>query len=77
MPVNYYLRRGVISLYHDSPIAGHLGISNMTWAIACDYWWHNVKQTIMDYIKGYSSTIQQSSGFSLFVPHVDRDGDFH
>jgi hypothetical protein len=52
IPVNYYLRRGVISLYHDSPTAGHLGISNMTWAIACDYWWHNMKQTIMDYIKG-------------------------
>jgi len=46
------LRRGVISLYHDSPTAGHPGISNTTWAIARDYWWPNMKQTITDYIKG-------------------------
>jgi hypothetical protein len=45
------LRRGVISLYHDSPTAGHLGISNTTWAIVCDYQWPNMKQTITDYIK--------------------------
>jgi hypothetical protein len=46
------LRRGVISLYHNSPTAGHLGISNTTWAIAWDYWWPNMKQTIMEYVKG-------------------------
>jgi hypothetical protein len=46
------LRRGVISLYHDSPTAGHPGISNTTWAIARDYWWPNMKQTIAEYIKG-------------------------
>jgi hypothetical protein len=49
---NLSLRRGVISLYHDSPMAGHRGISNTTWAIAHDYWWPNMKQTITDYIKG-------------------------
>ena len=46
------LRRGVISLYHDSPTAGHPGISNTTWAIARDYWWPGMKQTITEYIKG-------------------------
>jgi hypothetical protein len=46
------LRRGVISLYHDSPTAGHPGISNTTWTIARDYWWPNMKQTITDYVKG-------------------------
>jgi hypothetical protein len=46
------LRRGVISLYHYSPTARHLRISNTTWAIVCDYWWLNMKQTIMDYVKG-------------------------
>ena len=49
---NLPLRRGVISLYHDSPTAGHPGISNTTWAIARDYWWPSMKQTITDYIKG-------------------------
>jgi hypothetical protein len=46
------LKRGVISLYHDSPTAGHPGISNTTWALARDYWWPNMKQTIAEYIKG-------------------------
>jgi hypothetical protein len=46
------LRRGVISLYHNSPTAGHPGISNTTWAIVHDYWWPNMKQTITNYVKG-------------------------
>jgi hypothetical protein len=46
------LRRGVISLYHDSPTAGHLGISNTTWAIVRDYWLPNMKATVTEYIKG-------------------------
>ena len=33
-------------------MAGHPGISNTTWAIAHNYWWPNMKQTITDYIKG-------------------------
>jgi hypothetical protein len=46
------LRRGVTSLYHDSPTTGHPGISNTTWAIAHDYWWPNMKQTSTEYVKG-------------------------
>jgi hypothetical protein len=46
------LKRGVISLYHDSPTAGHPGISNTTWALARDYWWPNMKQTVAEYVKG-------------------------
>jgi hypothetical protein len=46
------LRRGVISLYHDSLTAGHPGISNTTWAIAHHYWWLNMKQAVTEYIKG-------------------------
>ena len=46
------LKRGVISLYHDSPMAGHLGISNTTWAIAQDFWWPSMKKDITEYIKG-------------------------
>jgi hypothetical protein len=46
------LRRGVISLYHDSPTAGHPGISKTLWSINQDFWWPNMKQTVTDYIKG-------------------------
>ena len=46
------LKRGVISLYHDSPMAGHPGISNTTWAITRDFWWPAIKKDITKYIKG-------------------------
>ena len=46
------LKRGVISLYHDSPTAGHPGISNTTWAITWDFWWPSMKKDITEYIKG-------------------------
>ena len=46
------LKRGVISLYHDSPTAGHPGISNTTWAIAWEFWWPAMKKDITEYVKG-------------------------
>ena len=46
------LKRGVISLYHDSITAGHPGISNTTWAIAKDFWWPAMKKDVTEYIKG-------------------------
>ena len=46
------LRRGVISLYHDSITAGHPGISNTTWAIARDFWWPALKKDVTEYVKG-------------------------
>ena len=46
------LKRGVISLYHDSPTAGHPGISNTTWAITRDFWWPAVKKDVTEYVKG-------------------------
>ena len=46
------LKRGVISLYDDSPTAGHPGISNTTWAISRDFWWPAMKKDITKYVKG-------------------------
>ncbi len=46
------LRRGVISLYHDSTTAGHPGISKTLWSISRDYWWPGMKNTITNYVKG-------------------------
>ena len=46
------LKRGVISLYHDSKMAGHPGISNTTWAFTRDFWWPSMKKDITEYIKG-------------------------
>ena len=49
---NDLLRRGVISLYHDSPTAGHPGITNTTRAIARDYWWPALKKNITEFVQG-------------------------
>ena len=46
------LKRGVISLYHDSPTTGHPGISNTMWAVMWDFWWPSMKKDITKYIKG-------------------------
>ena len=46
------LKRGVIRLYHDSPHAGHPGISNTYAMMKKDFWWPNMKQDMKQYIKG-------------------------
>ena len=46
------LRRGVISLYHNSTTAGHPGISNTAWAITRDFWWPALKRDVTEYVKG-------------------------
>ena len=46
------LKRGAISLYHDSVTAGHPGISNTMWAIKRDFWWPMMKKDVTKYMKG-------------------------
>src|SRR6266850_1456598 len=46
------LRRGVITLFHDSLPAGHPGIAKTTNAISRYYWWPGMKDYITQYIKG-------------------------
>ena len=46
------LKRGVISLYHDSVTAGHPRILNTMWAITWDFWWPMMKKDITKYVKG-------------------------
>jgi len=46
------LRRGVLSLYHDSITAGHPGISKTLWTVGQDYWWPGIKDFITNYIRG-------------------------
>ena len=46
------LKRGVISLYHNSITAGHPRISNTMWAITRDFWWPMMKKDVTEYIKG-------------------------
>ena len=46
------LKRGVISLYHNSVTARHPRISNTMWAITQDFWWPMMKKDITEYVKG-------------------------
>ena len=49
---NNDLKKGVLHFYHDTPVAGHPGISNTFSLLKCDYWWPNMKQFVTDYMKG-------------------------
>jgi hypothetical protein len=49
---NDELRRGVISLYHDFPTAGHPGGRKTLFNIARDYWWPTIRIDIADFVKG-------------------------
>jgi len=46
------LKRGVISLFHDSTTSGHPGITKTTQLIVQYYWWPGLKHHVSEYIKG-------------------------
>ena len=46
------LKRGVIHFYHETPSAGHPGISNTYELMKRDFWWPNMKQDAEQYVKG-------------------------
>jgi len=49
---NNTLKRGVISLFHNSTMAGHPGITKTLAAIKPYYWWPGIKTFVMEYVKG-------------------------
>src|SRR6266852_4237849 len=52
VPENNDLRRGVISLFHDSTTAGHPGTLRTRLAIEKDFWWPTLKLDVRSYIQG-------------------------
>jgi hypothetical protein len=46
------LKRGVIHYFHDTPSAGHPGITNTYEIAKRDVWWPNMEQDVEQYIKG-------------------------
>ena len=46
------LRRGVTTLFHDKPTAGHPRIAKTLLAIATHYWWPKMKEFITAFIRG-------------------------
>jgi Integrase zinc binding domain len=49
---NNDVKRGVISLFHDTSTAGHPGITKMLLMTAKYYWWPGMKEFITNYVKG-------------------------
>jgi len=49
---NNELNRGLISLFHDSPTAGHPGITKTLALMKPYYWWPGMKGHVTEYIKG-------------------------
>jgi hypothetical protein len=49
---NNELKRGVISLYHDFPTAGHPGGHKTLSSISHDYWWLTMRTDVTNFIKG-------------------------
>jgi hypothetical protein len=52
VPENNELKRGVISLFHDSTTAGHPGTLRTKLAIEKDFWWPTLPQDVKSYIQG-------------------------
>ena len=46
------LRRGIMTIFHDSNTTGHPGILKTTALISREYWWPQMKQFITKYIQG-------------------------
>jgi hypothetical protein len=49
---NNDLKRGVITLFHNSTTAGHPGITKTLALTKAYYWWPNMKNFVTEYIKG-------------------------
>jgi Integrase zinc binding domain len=49
---NNDVKRGVISLFHDTSTAGHPGITKTLLMTAKYYWWPGMKEFVTNYVKG-------------------------
>ena len=45
-------QRSIISIFHDPPYSGHLGVKRTFRRIAVNYWWSHMLDAIARYIKG-------------------------
>ena len=52
VPDDNNLRRGVISLFHDSTTAGHPGTRRTKTAVEKDFWWLSLNKDVQAYVKG-------------------------
>jgi hypothetical protein len=66
------LKWGVIHYFHDTPSAGHPGITNTYNLAKCDTWWPYMKQDVEQYCYGRLAVVSNldDGGFAL---NVDKE----
>lgn len=52
IPKDDDLRRDLLKLFHDSPVAGHPGKHRTLELLSQDYWWPNMSRFVDNYVKG-------------------------
>jgi RNase H-like domain found in reverse transcriptase/Integrase zinc binding domain len=62
------LQRSILHMYHNHESAGHPGIFNTYVSLARDYWWPDMKQFVVQYVKGCA--ICQSTKPNTVQPKV-------
>ena len=45
------LRAALLTLHHDSPLAGHLGLYHMLWALSKRYYWKGMHHDCRAHIR--------------------------
>jgi len=45
-------KRVFIQTHHDAPVYGHPGINKTYQLTSCRYWWPNMRQDVISYIRG-------------------------
>jgi len=58
VPWNMDLRRWVVSLCHDTKVAGHLGHWKTLKLVSRDYWWPQISRYIRQYVSTYDLCIR-------------------
>ena len=62
------LRKGVTSLYHDSPTTDHPGILKTCFLLTKDYWWPHMKDFVSSFVRG--CTTCQATKVITTHPHI-------
>ena len=52
VPEEPSIKRKILQLYHDSPMAGHQGVTGTSEQVARGYYWLNMNEYISDYVGG-------------------------
>ena len=51
VPDDSDLRAALLTLHHDSPLAGHLGLYRMSWALSKQYYWKGMHHDYCAHIR--------------------------